>query len=292
MAMIKNILKNSTLVLLGTFLFSITINSIIIPNNLGEGGVTGITLLLFYVFEISPAISNIIINSILLIIGWRLLEKETIVYTLLSIFSLSLFLHYIVLPPFIPTNTILAPIVSGVLIGTSIGIVILGHGTTAGADIVAMIVNKYTGIPISTSLLVIDILIIIPLTSVIGLEKGVMTVISVLLTSKMIDFVMEGYNPKKAVIIVSSQHDEIAKAIMTHVDRGITVLRGYGYYSKSDKEVLYVVINRLQLMKVQRIINEHDPNAFVTVTGIQQVIGEGFTFHIEERHSISNEEVI
>lgn len=290
--MFKDIVKNLTLVLLGTLIFSITINSIIIPNNLGEGGVTGVTLLLFYVFGLSPSISNFIINSILLLIGWRLLEKQTIIYTLVSILSLSIFLHYVQLPVFIPTNTILAPLVSGVLVGLSIGIVILGHGTTAGADIIAMIVNKFTGVPLSTALLVIDILIIIPLSIVIGLEKGIMTVISVFLTSKLLDFVMEGYNPKKAVMVISNQHEQIADEVMRTVDRGITVLKGYGYYSKTDKEVLYIVISRLQLMKVQRLINEIDPNAFVTVTGIQQVLGEGFTFHLEQRHTVKNSEVI
>lgn len=290
--MLKETVRNLFLVLLGTFIFALTINSIVIPNNLGEGGVTGVTLLLYYVLEISPSVSNFIINSILLIIGWRLLEKKTIIYTIVSVVSLSIFLDYISLPAFIPDNALLAPVVAGVLVGVSIGIVILGHGTTAGADIIAMIINKKVGLPISTALLFIDILIIIPLSLVIGLEKGIMTVISVFLTSKLIDFVMEGYNPKKAIMIISNDSNLIAEEIMNKVDRGITVLKGYGYYSKADKEVLYVVISRLQLMKVQRLINEIDPNAFVTITGIQQVIGEGFTFHIEERPTVKEQKII
>lgn len=290
--MLKETIKNLFLVLLGTFIFSVTINSIIIPNSLGEGGVTGLTLLLYYVLDISPAISNFVINSILLIIGWRLLEKKTIIYTIVSVVSLSIFLDYITFPAFISNNTLIAPVVAGVLVGVSIGIVILGHGTTAGADIIAMIINKKIGLPISTALLLIDMLIILPLSFVIGLEKGIMTVISVFLTSKLIDFVMEGYNPKKAVMIVSNEAHIIAEEIMTQVDRGITVLKGYGYYSKAEKEVLYVVISRLQLMKVQRLINEIDPNAFVTVSGIQQVLGEGFTFHMEPRPTVKDQKVI
>ncbi|XJS11721.1 YitT family protein [Aerococcaceae bacterium WGS1372] len=290
--MVKEVTKNITLVLIGTLVFSIAINSVVIPNHLGEGGVTGVTLLLYYVFDINPSVSNFIINTSLLIVGWRLLEKKTIIYTMLSVVSLSIFLDYVSVPVFIPSNTMLAPLLAGVLIGIGIGIVILGHGTTAGADIIAMIVNKQTGIPISTALLVIDILIIIPLSFVIGLERGIMTVISVYLTSKLVDFVMEGYNPKKALMIVSENYDQIAEEIMLNVDRGITVLKGYGYYSKNEKDILYVVISRLQLMKVQRLINEIDPNAFVTVTGIQQVLGEGFTFHLEERHNVKDQEII
>lgn len=290
--MYKSVIKNLALVLIGTFIFSIAVNSIVIPNQLGEGGVTGITLLLFYIFDISPALSNFIINAVIMLIGWRFLEKETIFYTIVAIISMSLFLEFVFLPSFIPTNSLLGPLASGFLIGLGIGIVILGHGTTAGVDIIALIINKYLGLQVSIALLILDVLIVIPLTIVIGLEKGLLTLISLYITSKILNFVMEGYNPKKAIMVVSNKHDEIAEEIMKRVDRGITVLKGYGYYSKAEKEVLYVVINRIQLIKVQRIINEIDSNAFVTVTGIQQVLGEGFTFNLDQSHNIEENEVI
>ena len=290
--MYKSVIKNLALVLIGTFIFSIAVNSIVIPNQLGEGGVTGITLLLFYIFDISPSLSNFIINAIIMLIGWKFLEKETIFYTLVAIVSMSLFLEFVFLPSFIPTNSLLGPLASGFLIGLGIGIVILGHGTTAGVDIIALIINKYMGLQVSIALLILDVMIVIPLTVVIGLEKGLLTLISLYITSKILNFVMEGYNPKKAIMVVSNKHDEIAEEIMKRVDRGITVLKGYGYYSKAEKDVLYVVINRIQLIKVQRIINDIDSNAFVTVTGIQQVLGEGFTFNLDQSHDIEENEVI
>lgn len=290
--MYKSVIKNLALVLIGTFIFSIAINSIVIPNQLGEGGVTGITLLLFYVFDISPSLSNFIINAVIMLIGWKFLEKETIFYTLVAIVSMSLFLEFVFLPSFIPTNSLLGPLASGFLIGLGIGIVILGHGTTAGVDIIALIINKYMGLQVSIALLILDVMIVIPLTVVIGLEKGLLTLISLYITSKILNFVMEGYNPKKAIMVVSNKHDKIAEEIMKRVDRGITVLKGYGYYSKAEKDVLYVVINRIQLIKVQRIINDIDSNAFVTVTGIQQVLGEGFTFNLDQSHDIEENEVI
>lgn len=290
--MLKEILKSTCLVLLGSFIFAIAINSVTIPNQLGEGGVTGITLLLYYLLGISPALSNFIINSVIMIIGWKHLDKETTYYTLLSVFAISVFLQYIKFPAFVPDNTVLSPLVSGLLIGTAIGLVILGRGTTAGVDIIGLILNKYFGIPISNALLIIDTLIVIPLFFTIGVERGVLTLISLFLTSKALNFFIEGFNPKKAIVIVSDKYDEIAQAIMANVGRGITVLQGYGYYSKVNKNVLYVVINRIQLMKTQRIINEIDPNAFVTVTAIQQVIGEGFTFHLENKHAIEENNTI
>ena len=212
--MYKSVIKNLALVLIGTFIFSIAVNSIVIPNQLGEGGVTGITLLLFYIFDISPALSNFIINAVIMLIGWRFLEKETIFYTIVAIISMSLFLEFVFLPSFIPTNSLLGPLASGFLIGLGIGIVILGHGTTAGVDIIALIINNYMGLQVSIALLILDVMIVIPLTVVIGLEKGLLTLISLYITSKILNFVMEGYNPKKAIMVVSNKHDEIAEEIM------------------------------------------------------------------------------
>ncbi|MGX7078112.1 YitT family protein [Globicatella sanguinis] len=275
------ILVNIFLVLLGNFIFSIAINSVIIPNELGEGGITGFSLFFLYVFNWNNAIVSFVVNTILLIIGWKFLDKKTIFYTILAIASLSIFLQYIHLGAFIPENTIVAPLVAGFLIGLSVGIVIHGNGTTAGTDILALMMKKYLGISVARGLLILDIMIITPLTFVIGLEKGVMTVITLLITSQVLSFILEGFNPRKAVTIVSNEHQAIAQKITDTLDRGITVLNGYGFYTQLEKHVLYIVISERQLLALQKIVHEIDPKAFVTVTDIHQVVGEGFTFFIE-----------
>lgn len=278
---LQKILMNIILVLLGNFIFAITINSVVIPNHLGEGGITGFSLFFLYVFGWNNAIVSFIANAIILIIGWKYLDPKTIYYTLLAIVSLSLFLQYVKLGEFVPENTIVAPLLSGFLIGLSIGIVIHGNGTTAGTDILALVMNKYLGISVAKALLILDIMILIPLIFVIGLEKGVMTIITMLVTSQTLSFILEGYNPRKAVTIVSEKHQEIAEKITDVLERGITVLNGYGFYTKRDKHVLYIVINQRQLLTLQKIVNTIDPKAFVTVTDIHQVVGEGFTFFID-----------
>lgn len=288
----KDIIKTLLLITLGTFIFSIAVNSVVIPNELGEGGITGVNMLLLYVFKINPAISNLVINTVILFIGWKLLEKKTLYYTFFAIGMMSFFLQYNHLPVFTPENTVLAPLLSGILIGTGVGIVILAGGTTAGTDIIALIVNKYLGIPVSSALLIIDAIIVTSLSLVIGLEKGILSLISTFITSQIINFIIEGSNPKRAVMIVSEYHEQIGQEIMKKINRGITVFNGYGFYSKQEKNVLYVVINRIQLIKLQHLIYEIDPNAFVTVSGIQQVIGEGFTFFKEDQPTNFEEEIL
>lgn len=279
----KDTLISFFLVTLGCFAFSYTINAIVIANHFGEGGITGVSLLLFYTMNIDPALSNLVLNLFLLIIGYRYLERKTMMYTILAVFELPFFLkvteHW---PVFIPENIVIAGLAAGVFVGVALGLVILGKGTTAGTDIIAMMLHKYLGWNISSSLLAIDFLIVTPLTFVIGLEKSVLTLLMLFVASKVINFILEGFNPRKALIIISNENEAIGKEIQEKMDRGITVLDGHGFYSKEAKKVLYVVVNRQQLMPAQRIIHEHDSNAFVIISDVNQVIGEGFTFYFDD----------
>lgn len=278
----KSTLISIALVLIGTFIMSISINSIVIPNNLGDGGVTGISVLLLYVFNINPSLTVIVVNGFLLAIGWRYLSKELVIYTLLSVVSLSFFLNYPMFGPFIPENSLVPPIIAGVLTGLGIGLVVLGRGTTAGTDIIAMLLNKYLGIRIATGLAICDIVIVSFSLYVIGLESGIMTYITIFMTNQVLNFILEGFNPKKSIMVISNYHEEIASRVMTEVNRGITVINGHGYYSSTEKQILYIVVNRQQLMPIQRIIHEIDTNAFVVISDVQQVLGEGFTFYLDE----------
>ncbi len=270
------------MVILGTFLYALTVNALVIPNTLGEGGATGMTLSIYYWLGWNPSIVSFVLNTLLLMIGWRHLEKKQIVYTIISMFVMSIALEYTTDLTFVSTNSLVAPIAAGVTSGIAIGIVSLGGGTTGGTEILAWIMKKYLGIGISVGLLLIDIIVVIPLTFQIGLEKGILTLVMLYVMSKVLNFVIEGFNPKKSITIISKKHEEIAASIQTKIDRGITILDGTGYYSKEAHQILYIVINRHQLINVQHIIYEMDPKAFVIITDVQQVIGEGFTFYLNE----------
>ena len=279
----KDTLKSFILVTLGCFLFSYTINALVIANHFGEGGITGVTLLGYYTLQIDPALSNLILNGFLLIVGYRYLERKTMVYTVLAVIELPTFIKVTQdWPVFVPENLVVAGVAAGVLVGVALGLVILGKGTTAGTDIIAMMMHKYLGWSVSSSLLMIDFIIVTPLAFVIGLEKAVLTLIMLFIASKVINFILEGFNPRKAIMIISDKYDEIGQRIQMDLDRGITVLDGHGFYSKEKRQVLYVVVSRQQLMPVQRIIHEYDPEAFVIITDVNQVIGEGFTFYLDD----------
>lgn len=270
------------MVIIGTFLYAFTVNAVIIPNTLGEGGATGMTLMIFYWLGWNPAIVSFVLNAILLVIGWRHLEKRQIIYTIVSMVVMSVALEYTTDFSFVTDNTVVAAVAGGVLSGLAIGIVSLGGGTTGGTEIIAWIMKKYLGIGVSVGLLLVDFLVVVPLTIQIGLEKAMLTLIMLYVMSKVLNFIIEGFNPKKSITIISKQHEAIAMSIQEKIDRGITILDGKGYYSREAHQILYIVINRHQLINVQNIIYELDPKAFVIITDVQQVIGEGFTFYLSD----------
>lgn len=276
----SKLITNTIKIIIGSFIFAISVNYFAISNDLGEGGVTGITMILYYLYAWSPALTNLILNGILLIIGWRFLDKATVLYTILAMLCMSLFLNITHEWHFVTNQRIVAALGAGVLMGAGMGLIMLGNGTTAGSAIIAKLLNKFLGWNVSYALLFCDIFVVAFSVAVIGIESLILTVISLYVSTKVLDYLLEGFNPKKAVTIISKHHEELAAAIDQEIERGITVFNAQGYYSKAEKPVLYIVISRQQLLPVTKIINRIDPEAFVIVNEVQSVIGEGFTRQI------------
>ena len=276
----SKLLTNTIKIIIGSFIFAISVNYFAISNDLGEGGVTGITMILYYLYAWSPALTNLILNGILLIIGWRFLDKATVLYTILAMLCMSLFLNITHEWHFVTNQRIVAALGAGVLMGAGMGLIMLGNGTTAGSAIIAKLLNKFLGWNVSYALLFCDIFVVAFSVAVIGIESLILTVVSLYVSTKVIDYLLEGFNPKKAVTIISKHHEELAAAIDQEIERGITVFDAQGYYSKAEKPVLYIVISRQQLLPLTKIISRIDPVSFVIVNVVQCVIGEGFTRQI------------
>ncbi|QIL46282.1 YitT family protein [Vagococcus coleopterorum] len=287
----KELLSNIIKITIGAFIFSASVQVMAIPNNLGEGGVTGITMILKYLYDIPTAYTNMFFNAILLVIGYKFLDKKTIFYTLYAIAIISVFLHLLEPYPFQTSEVIIGAIGAGVLMGIGIGLIMRGNGTTAGSGILAKLANKYLGWNTSYAMLFFDLIVVIPSAFVIGIESMMFTFVSLAVSTKLLDFILEGSNPKKSITIISEKHEAVAKEISDQLGRGLTVVDGVGYYQKNPKTILYVVISRQQLLPIQKIINEIDPLAFVIINDVQSVIGEGFTreFFDEEEELNPNE---
>lgn len=271
----KNI-KNILLVILGSFIFSAGVNAFIISGNLGEGGVTGIAIVLYYAFHISPAITNFVANAILIIIGYKFLSKKSTILTIIATVLISIFLSLTESWHVETGNIIINAIFGGTCVGLGIGIIVLAGGTTAGTTILARIANKYLDVSTAYALLFFDLIVVAISLTVLPLSKALVTVISLYIGTKVMDYVIEGLNTKKAMTIISSKPEEVAKAIDEQVGRGLTILNGHGYYSREEKDVLYVVVAKTQVTRAKRIIKKIDKNAFLVIHDVRDVYGNGF----------------
>ncbi|WFA87431.1 MULTISPECIES: YitT family protein [Paenibacillus] len=263
-------------IMAGAFLFALAVNLFVIPNDLAEGGVTGITIILYYLFEWSPGLMNLILNGILLIVGYRFLDKTTTVYTIIAVVFNSLFLHvtesWTIASDELWINTIFA----GLFAGLGIGLIVRVGGTTAGTVILARLANKYLDWNISYGLLFFDLIVAFSSYFIIGPQGLMCTIVLLFVGTKTMEFIIEGLNPKKAVMIISSKQDEIAKQVIEKMDRGVTVLSGHGYYTKNKKEILYIVISKQEVSMLKKIVRAEDEIAFITIHDVRDVFGEGF----------------
>ena len=271
----KNI-KNILLVILGSFIFSAGVNAFIISGNLGEGGVTGIAIVLYYAFHISPALTNFVANAILIVIGYKFLSKKSTILTIIATVLISVFLSLTESWHVETGNVIINAVFGGTSVGLGIGIIVLAGGTTAGTTILARIANKYLDVSTAYALLFFDLIVVVISLTVLPLSKALVTVISLYIGTKVMDYVIEGLNTKKAMTIISSKPEEVAKAIDEQVGRGLTILNGHGYYSREEKDVLYVVVAKTQVTRAKRIIKKIDKNALLVIHDVRDVYGNGF----------------
>ncbi|MDQ0243652.1 uncharacterized membrane-anchored protein YitT (DUF2179 family) [Bacillus fengqiuensis] len=272
----KKIVVDILFILLGSFLFALAINLFVIPNELGEGGVTGITIILYYLFQWSPGLVSLIMNAILLIMGYKYLSKTTTIYTVIAVMFHSLFLHLTENWSIASDEIVVNAIFGGIFAGVGIGLIIRVGGTTAGTTILARITNKYLGWSISYGLLFFDLIVALSSYFIIGAEGLMLTIMMLYIGTKVMEFMIEGLNPKKAVTIISEQPDEIAQQVNVLMDRGVTVFSGHGYYTKASKDILYIVISKQEVVKLKKIVKATDKHAFIAIHDVRDVFGEGF----------------
>ncbi|MGE7920234.1 YitT family protein [Viridibacillus sp. NPDC093762] len=274
-------LKNVLFIILGAAIFSFGFIHFNVQNELGEGGFTGITLILYFVFKWDPALMNLVLNVPMFILGWKLLGRKMFVYTLIGTVSVSVFMKIFQIYQIdigLKDDMFLVALFAGVFLGAGLGIIFRYGGTTGGVDIIARLVNKYIGWPMGKTMFMFDaIVIVLSWTTFLNSRSMMYTLVAVFVSARVIDFVQDGAYAARGAIIISGKQDEIADRITKQMDRGVTILNGHGHYTKEDREVIYCVVAKNELFKLKSIIQSVDPHAFVSVSEVHDVIGEGFT---------------
>ncbi|MDR6723781.1 uncharacterized membrane-anchored protein YitT (DUF2179 family) [Paenibacillus amylolyticus] len=274
--MMKKRITDILFIMAGAFLFALAVNLFVIPNDLAEGGVTGITIILYYLFEWSPGLMNLLLNGILLLVGYKFLDRTTTIYTIVAVVFNSLFLHLTESWTIDSHELWINTIFGGLFAGLGIGLIVRVGGTTAGTVILARLANKYLDWNISYGLLFFDLIVAFSSFFIIGPQGLMCTIVMLFVGTKTMEFIIEGLNPKKAVTIISTKQDAIAKQVIEKMDRGVTVLSGHGYYTKNPKEILYIVISKQEVSMLKKIVRAEDEIAFITIHDVRDVFGEGF----------------
>lgn len=275
---------NVLAITVGTAIYAFGLHYFVISNELMEGGVTGIALLLKYVLNVPPSVSTLVCNIPLFYLGWRVFGRGPMLYTIYGVVSLSFFLwvmerliHNNWLIPFHTTQDyFLATLYAGLTLGTGLGLVFRFGGTTGGSDILARIGNKKRGWSVGQVILIIDVIVIGTSFLYLPKEKVLYSLVAVFVTSRLIDYISEGAHAAKAFTIISDQAVPLSEAITKELDRGVTLFPARGAYSGNDKEVLYCVVYRHETRRLRELIQSIDPRAFIIIGEVHDVIGEGF----------------
>lgn len=276
-------IRDFLLLNLGLFLVAAGIYYFMVPNNLAAGGVSGLAMVInSYVPSVPIGALMLGMNIILFIVAVIFIGKEFAVKTVYSSFALSgmIWLLELLLP-------IKAPIIDDLLIqllfGTIIsavgmGIVFNQNGSTGGTDIVAKIINKYFHIPIGKGLLASDFLITLFAGLTFGPKIGMYALLGVFINGFAIDMVIDGFNVVKQVVIITDKGEKIKGFIMETMGRGATIYMAKGAYTGEDKEVITTVLSQKEFVRLKHFVSSVDEKAFVTVSSVHEVLGEGFTF--------------
>ncbi|MCC3356703.1 YitT family protein [Bacillus sp. REN16] len=275
---VSRIIFRMIMILVGATFAATSIELFLIPNKIIDGGIIGISLIVDYLTPtyITFGFLVVIFNLPFMFSGYKQIGKTFMWSSILGIVALAIIetlLHYV--KPF-DIEPILAAVFGGLLLGTGVGLVIRNGGSMDGTEILSIILTKKLPFSVGEFVMFINIFIFALAGFVFGIESAMYSVLAYYIAFKTIDTVVEGLDETKAAIIVSEQFDDISDAILHRLGRGTTKLKGRGGYTDEEKEVVYVVVTRLEVTKLKGIIQEIDPNAFITIMDTHEVKGGRF----------------
>jgi uncharacterized membrane-anchored protein YitT (DUF2179 family) len=266
---------NLFLITFGSVLCACAINGILIPNRFLAGGVSGLSLFIFYLAPAVPVgISNFLLNIPLFVVGWLFVGRRFFFYSLagMVIFSAALMIP---IAPFPIRDPLLTALTAGIISGIGSGVILKSLGSGGGLDILSVILFKRFSIRIGTTVMGFNCALMAACLFRFNLDTVLYALIYLFVTSQLVNMVVTGLNQRKAVMVMSQHWEEIAHEIMDTMQRGVTIVNGQGGYTGNELKILYSVITFQELSRFKELVRQHDPSAFVVVTETLEVMGKG-----------------
>ncbi|MEJ7767185.1 MAG: YitT family protein [Chitinophagaceae bacterium] len=270
-------IKNILLISSGVFSASFGLKSFLLPNHFIDGGATGISLLITGLTGISISILLIVLNLPFIIIGARNISRDFAIKTALGITGLALAVAFVPYP-ILTNDKLLVAVFGGFFLGAGIGLSVRGGGVIDGTEVLAIFLSKRLGITIGDVILIVNILIFSIAAYILNLEIALYSVLTYLSASKTVDFIIEGIEEYTAVTIISPKHNEIRQMIVEVLGRGVTIYKGRRGFGKrgeavTDMDIIYTVITRLEVSRMNSEIEKIDPFAFVVMSSVKDTKG-------------------
>ena len=274
------------MIIVGAASFGVAIQNIYDPTGLVTGGFTGLAIIVkaitsqFMKGGIPLWLTNTILNIPVFILGYILMGRKFLGRSLFGTLMLSFWLY--ILPPLdlAQGDYMLAALFGGLFSGAGVGLVLRANGTTGGTDMVAALIHrKLRHYTVAQIMMVLDGCVVFAGLFLFGIRSTLYAIVAIFVATKVSDSVLEGFNYSKAAYIITDQYEEIAKRIMEELDRGLTGLSAKGMYTNEDKCVLYCVVSMKEIVVLKELVSEVDRNAFVIVSDVREVLGEGFLEH-------------
>ena len=283
---IRTLIRNYLLIIIGTALMAFAIASVLEPASLVTGGFSGIAIIVKqYTGHLIPggvplSVTNLVLNIPVFLIAIRLKGLRYLIHTLFATVMLSFWLSVLPVVPLAEDDLLLASLYGGILMGAGIGLVFVTGATTGGTDLIAALVQHFLRhYSISNILWVIDTAVVLVGVYLYGIQITLYAIIAIYLTSKISDGIIDGLKFSKAAFIITEKPEALAALVMEELGRGVTGISATGMYSGDSKNMLLCVVSKKEIVRLKELAKSCDPNAFVIVTDVREVLGEGFIEH-------------
>ena len=278
---VKNFIKQNALILFGVILTAFAVSCFYTPNKIVNGGVSGLSTILFHQFGIAPGLSFAVINIILLLIAWVFIGKEFMFKTIYGAGALSLFIQVFTYVPPITNEPILAVLFGAILYGLGIAIVLSQGASTGGTDILGRLLQCiFPHMKIGATLLIVDLAIVAASLIVFGqMELVLWGIISLAVATFAIDWFIKRLNVSKIAFVMTGNGEKIAKYLVSTSPRGVTIIDAIGAYTMEKRQVLLCALKENEMPAFQKKILEFDEHAFVVFSESQEIVGNGFRLY-------------
>ncbi|MDS9473090.1 YitT family protein [Sporosarcina pasteurii] len=264
-------------IIVGAALVGLAYNIFYLPARLAAGGVSGMSTILYELFQFNPAYVQWLINIPLLIIGVIFVGREFGVKTFVGTLSVPFVIWITGDMALTVENPLLSAIYGGAVLGVGLGIVYRGNGSTGGTTLIAQILKKYTGLSSGFSQLVVDGFVVVTSAFVFDFELALFALMSIYVTSKVIDFVQLQTSPTKLILIITDKDEKIQSIIKNEMNRGLTKVKTIGGYSNAEKTMILCVVEQSEAVYFKKLLQEEEPESFVIFLNASEILGRGFS---------------